>query len=192
MVSAAVAAASVVVALRETGEMSRSTNPIIRWSRHLFTGVLAVRRAFPPAVMNQITDAVRAGEGKHPGEIRFVIEASLEPRELWSGLTPRERAVDVFARLRVWDTEHNNGVLIYVLHADHAVEIVADRGVGNGRVDAAEWQLACDRMREHFRAGHYATGAIAGIETVAEVLSRHAPGRADVGNELPDAPLILR
>lgn len=172
--------------------MSRSTNPIIRWFRHLFTGVLAVRRAFPPAVMQQITDAVRACESRHPGEIRFVIEASLEPRELWSGLSSRERALEVFSRLKVWDTEHNNGVLIYVLYADHAVEIVADRGVGNGRVDPGEWQLACQRMRDHFRNKQFAAGAIAGVETVAEVLSRHVSGRADVGNELPDAPLILR
>ncbi len=142
--------------------------------------------------MERITEAVRACEGRHPGEIRFVIEASLELRELWAGLTPRERALDVFARLKVWDTEHNNGVLIYLLYADHAVEIVADRGVGDGRVDAAEWQRACARMREHFRAGRFAEGAIDGIEAVAEILSRHAPGRADVGNELPDAPLILR
>ncbi len=176
--------------------MSLSRNPplsrLFRWFRHLFTGVLTVRNAFPKAVMDQITEAVRHCEGRHPGEIRFVIEAALEPRELWSGLTPRERAIDVFSRLRVWDTEHNNGVLIYVLYADHAVEIVADRAVGDGRVDPAEWQIACQRMREHFRAGRHAEGAIAGIETVADILSRHAPGRADVGNELPDAPLILR
>lgn len=172
--------------------MKNSTNPAIRWLRHLFTGVLAVRRAFPKAVMDQIADAVRACEGRHPGEIRFVIEAALEPRELWAGLTPRERAIDVFSRLRVWDTEHNNGVLIYLLYADHAVEIVADRGVGNGRVDPAEWQRACNRMREHFRAGRYAEGAIAGIDTVADVLARHASGRPDVGNEMPDVPVILR
>lgn len=108
--------------------MALNRNPVARWFRHLFTGVLAVRRAFPPAVIERITEAVRACEGRHPGEIRFVIEASLEPRELWAGLTPRERALDVFARLKVWDTEHNNGVLIYLLYADHAVEIVADRG----------------------------------------------------------------
>jgi uncharacterized membrane protein len=172
--------------------MRNSTNPAIRWLRHLFTGVLSVRRAFPKAVMDQIAAAVRACEGRHPGEIRVVIEAALEPGELWAGLSSRERALDVFARLRVWDTEHNNGVLIYVLYADHAVEIVADRGVGDGRVAAAEWQIACDRMREHFRAGRYAEGAIAGVETVADVLSRHAPGLPDVGNEMPDQPVILR
>ena len=172
--------------------MRNTANPVIRWFRHLFTGTVAVRRAFPKAVMDQITNAVRACEGRHPGEIRFVIEAALEPRELWAGLTPRERALDVFSRLRVWDTEHNNGVLIYVLYADHAVEIVADRDVGNGKVDPAEWQIACTRMRDHFRAGRYAEGAIAGIETVADVLARHGSGRADVGNEMPDAPVILR
>lgn len=170
----------------------RTANPITRWFRHLFTGVLAVRRAFPSTVMERIAEAVRAVEARHPGEIRFVIEASLEPRELWAGLRPRERALDVFSRLKVWDTEHNNGVLIYVLYADHAVEIVADRGVGNGKVDAGEWKLACERMQGHFLAGRFAEGSIAGIETVADVLSRHATEHADVGNELPDAPLILR
>ncbi|WP_439641365.1 TPM domain-containing protein [Nevskia sp.] len=172
--------------------MPSTSHPLVRWFRHLSTGTLTVRRAFPPTVMARITEAVRSCERRHAGEIRFVIEAALEPRELWSGLTPRERALEVFSRLRVWDTEHNNGVLIYLLYADHAVEIVADRGVGDGRVDPAEWQLACRRMREHFRAGRYADGAIAGIETVADVLARHESGRPDAGNELPDAPLILR
>ncbi|MBA4285603.1 MAG: hypothetical protein C0434_08745 [Xanthomonadaceae bacterium] len=172
--------------------MRNTAHPVIRWFRHLFTGTLAVRRAFPKAVMDQITEAVRSCESHHAGEIRFVIEAALEPRELWAGLTSRERALDVFSRLRVWDTEHNNGVLIYLLYADHAVEIVADRGVGNGRVDPAEWQTACERMREEFRAGRYAAGAIAGIETVADVLARHASERPDIGNEMPDAPVILR
>lgn len=172
--------------------MRNSTNPLLRWLRHLFIGVPAVRRAYPKAVMDQIAAAVRACESRHPGEIRYVVEAALEPGELWAGMIARERAVDVFSRLRVWDTEHNNGVLIYVLYADHAVEIVADRGVGNGRVDPAEWQVACDRMRAQFRAGRHAEGAIAGIETVADILARHPCGRVDAGNELPDAPLILR
>lgn len=172
--------------------MSLSTHPIARAFRHLFTGPLTVRRAFPLAVVNQITDAVRACETQHPGEIRFVIEASLEPRELLAGLTPRERAVDLFSRLRVWDTENNNGVLIYVLFADHAVEIVADRAVGDRKVSLAEWQVACDRMREQFRRGNFAAGAIAGVQTVADILARHPPERPDVGNEMPDAPLIIR
>jgi len=87
----------------------------------------------------------------HSGEIRVAIEGALEPGEVWHGKTPRERALEVFAALGVWDTEANNGVLIYVLLADRDVEIVADRGF-NGRVPDSEWQAACEDIRREFRA----------------------------------------
>lgn len=160
--------------------------------RHLSTGTLAQRRAFPPDTLAAITAAVRACERRHAGEIRFAVEAALSPAAAWAGVSARTRAIEVFSQLRVWDTAHNNGVLIYVLLADRAVEIVADRGVAAGRVDPAEWQRPCTLMREAFRAGRYAEGAVAGIEAVADVLARHPPGEPDVGNEMADEPVLLR
>jgi uncharacterized membrane protein len=164
------------------------------WSRlwkHLNTGTRAVRRALPQPALDAITAAVRDCESRHPGEIRFAVEHALPFGELWRGVTPRQRAQEVFAQLRVWDTEHNNGVLIYVLLADRGVEIVADRGVGDAHVAPAEWQACCRVMEEQFRAGRFREGAVAGIEAVADVLRRHPPARADAGNELPDEPTLL-
>ncbi|MDM4770344.1 TPM domain-containing protein [Solimonas sp. SE-A11] len=163
-----------------------------RLFRHLTTGPWTLRRRFPPAVLAAIEATVRAAESRHPGEIRFAVETALAPQALWRGLQPRHCAELAFARLGVWDTEHNNGVLIYLLLADHDVEIVADRGVGRGRVPAAEWEACCRIMEEHFRAGRFQAGAVAGVEAVAAVLARYPPVHpVDAGNELPDRPAIL-
>lgn len=162
-----------------------------RGLRHLATTPWQLRRAFSPATLTTIEDAVRACESQHPGEIRFVVEGALSLHQLWHGMSPRERAVEVFSQLRVWDTEHNNGVLIYILLADRSVEIIADRGVGDARVPASEWQACCREVETQFRAGRFAEGAIAGITAVAAVLARYPPALADAGNELPDAPVLL-
>ncbi|SEQ41304.1 TLP18.3, Psb32 and MOLO-1 founding protein of phosphatase [Solimonas aquatica] len=162
-----------------------------RWLRHLFATPWGLRRAFTPAVQQAITEAVRQTEGRHAGEIRFVVEGALGVPALWRRLTPRQRAAQLFAELKVWDTEHNNGVLIYVLYAERSVEIVADRGVGDARVPAAEWQHCAQRMTTHFAGGDFAGGAVAGVQAVAEVLARYPPARPDVGNELPDSPVLL-
>lgn len=165
-----------------------------RWQRlwrHLNTGTRALRRHFPLHAMAAIEEAIRACESRHPGEIRFAVEDALPFAAVWAGVMPRERAIAKFAELGVWDTAQNNGVLVYVLLADHDVEIVADRGVGQGRVPQAEWEACCRIMEEHFRAGRFRDGAIAGVEAVAEVLARHPPGEPDAGNELPDRPALL-
>ncbi|MGQ0621359.1 MAG: TPM domain-containing protein [Panacagrimonas sp.] len=141
--------------------------------------------------MNAIEEAIRRCEREHPGEIRFAVDPALSLSELWHRITPRERAIEAFSQLRVWDTEHNNGVLIYLLLADRDVEIVADRGVGDGRVPQAQWQACCQVMEKHFGRGNFRDGAIAGIEAVAEVLARHPPDKADVRNELPDGVALL-
>ncbi len=168
-------------------------NSLGRYWRHLTTGGLARRRAFGGHVMHAIEEAIRNCESRHPGEIRFAVDASLSLSELMAGLTPRQTAIEAFSKLRVWDTAHNNGVLIYVLLADRDVEIVADRGVGNSRVPLAEWEACCRPMEDHFRRGNFRDGAVAGIEAVAKVLARYPPVSevADVGDELPNAPALL-
>lgn len=163
---------------------------LTRTLRHLSFGHLALRRSFGTATLDAIEAAVKACEARHSGEIRFAVEASLPPAALWRGQTPRERAQQVFSDLRVWDTAHNNGVLIYVLVAERDVEIVADRGVGGPSVPAA-WEACCRIMEDHFRAGRFREGSVAGIEAVAAVLAGHPPNRPDAGNELPDAAAVL-
>jgi uncharacterized membrane protein len=161
-----------------------------RLFRHLLTRDAAVRRAFPQEALDRVEQAIRAAESRHSGEIRFAIEGSLHPDAIRRGLAPRARAVEMFAQLGVWDTAQNNGVLIYVLLADRAVEIVADRGVAHGRVAQPEWDAVCRKMEAAFREGRFADGAVAGIEAVADILAAHPPAPRS-GNELPDAPVIV-
>jgi uncharacterized membrane protein len=163
-----------------------------RWFRHLFATHRALHRAFSPRALDAIELAVDESERHHRGEIRFAIEGSLEPGEVWRGKTPRERALEVFAALGVWDTEENHGVLIYVLLADHDVEIVADRGF-NDRVPQAEWASVCEQMEREFRSDRYLEGAVTGVEQVGRIVSRcfpSLPGRRDV-DELPNRPALL-
>jgi uncharacterized membrane protein len=164
---------------------------LARLCRHWFTTHRAARRHFPAASLQRIEREIKTCEERHPGEIRFAVEAALHPAQLWHELTPRQRAVEVFAQLRVWDTEHNNGVLIYLLLADRAVEIVADRGVAGGRIAEGEWEAVGALMQKYFREGEFEDGVVAGIEAVADVLARYPPGAPRTANELPDAPVIL-
>ena len=119
--------------------------------RHLVTPSWTVRRVFDDAALLAIEQAIAATERVHGGEIRVAIEGNLSPAELWSGVTPRQRAVQVFAQLGVWDTAANNGVLIYLSWADRDVEIVADRGY-NDRVSAQQWADICATMERLFAA----------------------------------------
>ena len=162
----------------------------MRWMRHLAAGA-SVRRLFPQATLDAIHQAIAAGEKRHRGEVCFAIEQAMPWRDLARGRSARERAQEVFAQLRVWDTEHNSGVLIYVLVAERAIEIVADRGIA-ARVDQQEWQWICDRMRERFAAHDYEHGVIDGVNAVSDMLARHFPedGSSD-RNELTDSPVVL-
>jgi uncharacterized membrane protein len=163
-----------------------------RLIRHLFSTRRALHRAFPRQALLDIEAAVDQSEQLHSGEIRVAIESSLEPGELWRGRTPRERALEVFAALGVWDTEANNGVLIYVLLADHDVEIVADRGF-NGRVTAAEWAGICEDIDTDFRSGRFPQGVVSGVQRVGRIIGAHfpqRPGQRDE-NELPNRPALL-
>jgi uncharacterized membrane protein len=163
-----------------------------RWIRHLVRTPHGLRRALPAAALERIAQAVHRSEAGHQGEIRFAIEAALPWSYLRRNARPRERALMIFSKLRVWDTEHNNGVLLYVNLADRAVEIVADRGIA-ARVPRATWQAICHAARDHFREGRLEAGAIEAIEAIGAVLTEHfplAPGESR-GNELPDQPVIL-
>jgi uncharacterized membrane protein len=163
---------------------------IARLLRHLFATRVGTRRRFSDAVDSQIEAAIRGAESRTSAEIRFVIETALEVPELWAGLSPRERAAQVFAEFRVWDTELRNGVLIYVLAADRDVEIVADRAAAVA-VAPAGWEQAAHTMEEHFRAGRFRDGAVAGVAAVAGLLESHFPARAADRDELPNQPSLL-
>ena len=137
-----------------------------------------------------IEQPIRAAESRHAGQIRFAVESALDLPHLWANLSPRQRALQVFAQLGIWDTAANNGVLIYVLLADHDVEIVADRGI-SARVEQAEWDEVCRLMEQHFRAGRFLEGSRAGVQAVGELLARHFPGESAAVDELPDRPVLL-
>ena len=163
---------------------------LMRLARHIATTHLSTRRQFNPQVRAAIEQAIRECESRHNGQIRFVVETALDLPELWHDLSPRRRALQVFGQLGVWDTAENNGVLIYVLMADRAVEIIADRGIA-ARVAEAEWGTLCRQMQHHYRAGRFQEGSVVGILGVGALLGRHFPGRAASGHELPDQPVLL-
>lgn len=140
--------------------------------------------------MRAIEAAIRDSEKTHSGEIRFAVEAALDPIALLNNRSARERAVEVFSQLRVWDTERNNGVLIYLLLADRNVEIIADRGIHRD-VGQQGWQKICREMEQAFRQGHFEEGVVTGIKTVASHLVRHYPASGVNENELPNQPVVL-
>ena len=157
-----------------------------RTVRHLFAPPGWVRWVFRPAAMTAIEEAIATSEKRHGGEIRFVVEAALD--RILTGQSARERALEVFSLLRLWDTAQRNGVLIYLLLADRDIEIVADRGV---KVPAPEWEAICRTMESALRRGEYAQAALDGIAAVSRLLEREFPRRADDRNELPDRPVTL-
>ena len=165
-------------------------NRLQRLLRHLIETRFMTRRRFTAEVLDAIEGAVRAAEETHAGEVRFVVETDLDAISIIGNKSPRQRALEIFAGLRVWDTELNNGVLVYVLCADRAVEIIADRGF-NALVADSEWGAVCRAMEGEFRAGRWRHGAVAGVEGAAVLLARHFPGSRQSGNELPDRPVLL-
>ena len=162
----------------------------LRLLKHLSMTSWQVRRTFPESSLDAIERAISAAEAAHGGEICFVVEGALHGMQLLRGVGAHERALEVFAHFRVWDTEHNNGVLIYVLLADRAVEIVADRHIHAKAGDQA-WRAIAQTMQESFRRGEFETGALLGIRGVAEQLARHFPLRGNDPNQLPDRPRLL-
>ena len=161
-----------------------------RLLRHLFTDHWAVRRALPSVAMRTIEKAIGEEERRHAGQLRFAVEASLPLGELLRGMQSRERAVDWFGRLRVWDTEHNSGVLIYLLLADRRVEIVADRGI-HSKVGGAAWEAICGEMQQEFARRQFERGVVLGVRAISDLLAAHFPRSGDSPNELSDKPVVL-
>jgi len=162
-----------------------------RFWRHIMMSPSRARACFPPATLDAIEREVAAFERRHRGEICFVVEAELTTAQLWHEVTSRDRARQVFAAQGVWNTEENNGVLIYVLLADRKVEVVADRGI-HGTVAAGEWEGICRAMEEHFRAGRFLEGSISGVRAVSDLLQRDFPATEGAErNELGDRPILM-
>jgi uncharacterized membrane protein len=163
---------------------------IKRIGKHLLEHHWRARRIFPPKTLAAVEQAIKAGEATHSGQVRFVVEGALDGAPLFKGQSARERALDIFSKLRIWDTAHNNGVLIYLLLADRKVEIIADRGI-DAKVGAAGWQKICAAMESDFKAGNFESGVIKGIQAVSKQLAAHFPKHGAGPNELPDAPVVM-
>lgn len=162
----------------------------MRWFRHLFAP--SAHRLFPPESLQRIAKAIAEGERLHSGEVMFAVEPGLDLGAIRQGIDARLAAQAAFARLRTWDTAANNGVLIYLLLADHRIEIVADRGL-EGHVTAEEWQAVCTQVESGMRQGQPEAAVIAGVRAASALLARPfpaVPGEAG-HNELPDLPQIL-
>ena len=161
-----------------------------RFWRHLVTDHGSARRAFPDTAMRRIEATIAAGERRHRGQVRFVVEPALPLARVLAKLPPRERALEIFGLMRIWDTEDNVGILVYLLLADRDVEIVADRGIDR-RVGQGAWEAVCRKMETAFRAGRHAEGVEGGIAELNALLERHFPrGDHSPANELPDRPVV--
>lgn len=163
---------------------------IARLLRHLLAPDWTVRLAFPAASLQRIQQAIAESERRHAGQIRFAVESALDPLSLLRRVGARDRAIDVFSALRVWDTENNNGVLIYLLLADRDVEIVADRGIAR-RVSSQKWETVCWEMEALLRNREFERAIISGIGAVGAQLAEHYPAKGESRDELPDKPAIL-
>ena len=163
---------------------------IKRILRHLVFPHWRIRMAFPRAALQAIEAAVEAGEKLHDGELRFVVEGGMGLPHLLRGVSARERAIELFSGLRVWDTEHNSGVLIYVQLADRQVEILADRGI-HKKLGDETWQRICRGMELAFRIGNFQAGAEAGVNAITQLLAINFPASGDNPDELENAPLVL-
>ena len=165
---------------------------LTRLLKHRWLDETDAQRALGGGAVERIEARVKASEQRHSGEIRVCVEAGLPLSYLWRDATARERAVTMFGKLRVWDTEHNNGVLIYLLLAERQIEIVADRGI-NAHVAPAHWATLLDGMRGAFKAGQFEAGLVAAVDAIDALLSANFAVAAQGANpnELSDRPLLL-
>lgn len=167
-----------------------AANAVSRTFRHLFAD--SGGKLYPEPSLQRIAAAIAEGETTHRGQVVFAVEPALPLHAVIRGRTARDRAGHVFSHLRVWDTEANNGVLIYLLVADHRIEILADRGLA-ARVSDAQWREVCERMESRLKAGDADAAAIAGVQAVSALLATHFPrGAGDESrNELSDRPHLF-
>lgn len=163
---------------------------LLRTFKHLCIPGWWARRGFDAATRAAIEAAIKDSEGRHQGELRFVTEGPLPAQALLRGQTARQRAEDLFSQLRIWDTEANSGVLIYVQLVDRRVEILADRGISH-RVDPARWQSICRHMESAYAEGQWQAGSLAAISAATEILSSNYPAESNNPNELGDRPVMM-
>lgn len=161
-----------------------------RLTKHLFTTTAAGRRAFPDATLAAIQSAIAEGETRHRAEVLMIVEPALGLQAVLDGVTARDRARMLFSDYRVWDTEENCGVLVYVNLADHQVEIVADRGIGRVVTDA-DWQVICSTMTKGFARGDFHDSVIAALGQLNALLQAHYPDDGSRLNQLSDKPVLL-
>jgi uncharacterized membrane protein len=176
---------SAVVAHLEDGKMN-----ITRLIKHLLYPPWLVRYKFPPERLQKIENSIKRSETQHNGEIRFAVESSLGFFQLLQDRACFERGVDVFSELRIWDTEQNNGVLIFLLLADRKVEIIADRGLNN-EIAESEWRSICQLMEKSFGKDDFEGGVINGINEISQLLIKHSPFQGEKVNELSNKPVII-
>lgn len=162
-----------------------------RWLKHAFMPPWRWRLSFPKDVLKDIEKAVKQSESQHSGELRFAIENALAPGWVWHGMTARHRATEVFSNLRIWDTEENSGVLIYIQLVDREVHILADRGI-NKCVAQSEWGRIAQLMQNEFSKGNFRQGSLQGIEEITNLLATYFPANSDNTDELPDRPVIIK
>jgi uncharacterized membrane protein len=162
-----------------------------RWLIHTFIPPWRWRLAFPTALLKEIENAISQSESLHRGELRLAIENALEPAQTWKNQSARQRATEVFSNLRVWDTEENSGILIYVLLADREVHILADRGITQ-KVAQQEWDAIAQSMQKAFSKGDFRRGSLMGIEQLTQLLAKHFPPGAKNPDELPNKPVIIK
>lgn len=158
--------------------------------RHLFTTNRAGKKAFPEATLQAIQDIITEGEKLHRAEVQLIVEPSLPLSEIWEGTSSRERAIDLFSLHRIWDTEENSGILIYIDLADHQVEIVADRGIDH-IISSDEWAKVCGTMTSGFAKGNYHDSVISALKLLNGILHDHLPDTGDLPNQLPNRPIVL-
>lgn len=182
--------AAAVAALEAAARPAAGKQMLRRWLQNLTTSDLSLRRHFPAPSLAAIDAAIAASEKQHRAEIRCALEAALSAGDLFRGLESAGRAAEVFANLRVWDTAENNGVLLYVLLAEHRIEIVADRGF-SAQVPAAVWQEICTEMAARFASGGYEAGVLGALAKIGKIACQYFPGQGADVNELPDRTVLL-
>lgn len=158
--------------------------------RHLTTTTLAARRAFPHATLKAVQAAIAEGETVHRAEVRVIVEAALPAKQVWHDGTARERAIELFSKYRIWDTEENCGLLVYINMADHKVEIVPDRNV-NRSMSKQQWHSVCKTMTAGFAAGVYHDSVLAALTELNGLLAQHYPHVEGQSNQLSDKPILL-